>query len=145
MRGWVIRIGIIAVIVAAGLIFRDRLTGSAGELRVGDCFDEPTQAQEVKDVQHQPCTDPHDGEVVFVGDHPDSDTYPGESAFDSFVLANCVPAFETYTGRDWATDTELDLGYFYPTTDGWPSGDHEVACYVVRLDSAQMSASVKVQ
>jgi hypothetical protein len=56
-----------------------------------------------------------------------------------------VPAFEAYTGRDWETDTELDLGYFYPTADGWPSGDREVACYVARLDGVSMSASVKVQ
>jgi hypothetical protein len=145
MRGWVIRIGIIAVIVVAGLILRDRLSGNAGDLQVGDCFDEPTQTQDVSDVQHHPCTDAHDAEVIFVGDHPDSDTYPGVDAFDTFVLTQCVPAFEAYTGRDWETDTELDLGYFYPTADGWPSGDREVACYVARLDGVSMSASVKVQ
>ena len=36
MQGWVIRIAIIAVIVIGGLIFRDRLSGSANDLKVGD-------------------------------------------------------------------------------------------------------------
>ncbi|MCI0345386.1 MAG: septum formation family protein [Chloroflexi bacterium] len=143
MRGLLLRVGVIAVIVVGGLILRDRLSGSAGDLRVGDCFDQPVAAQNVDDVQHHPCTDPHTAEIIFVGDHPDQDAYPSLNSFDSFVLDRCVPAFESYTGRDWATDTELDMAYFYPTSEGWPEGDHEVSCYVVRIDSGTMNASVK--
>ena len=144
MRGLLIRIGVIAVIVVGALILRDRLSGSAQDLRVGDCFDPPTQLQNVEDVQHHPCTEPHAAEIVFVGDHPASETYPTVEAFDAFVVDKCVPAFESYTGRDWETDTELDMAYFYPTAEGWPKGDHEVSCYVVRLDNAKMNASLKV-
>jgi len=143
MRGLLLRIGVIGVIVVGALIFRDRLSGSAGDLRVGDCFDEPGDAQNVEDVQHHPCTDAHTAEIVFVGNHPDAETYPDLDAFDAFVYERCVPAFESYTGRDWETDTELDMAYFYPTSEGWPSGDHEISCYLVRLDSGKMMSSMK--
>ena len=144
MRGLLIRVGVIAVIVVGALILRNYLSGSAGDLRVGDCFDEPATTETVDDVQYHPCTDAHDAEVIFVGDHPPSDTYPALAAFDDFVVEKCVPAFESYTGRDWETDTELDMAYFYPTSEGWPEGDHEVSCYVIRIDSAKMNTSMKV-
>jgi hypothetical protein len=143
LRGLLIRLGLIGVIVLGGFVLRDRLSGSAGDLRVGDCFDEPGESQSVEDVQHHPCTDAHTAEIVFVGNHPDSEAYPGLDAFDAFVFERCVPAFESYTGRLWETDTELDMGYFYPTTEGWPEGDHEIACYTFRIDTGTMTTSVK--
>ena len=56
MRGLLIRVGIIAVIVAVGFVFRDFLSGNAGDLKVGDCFDQPSTTNTVvKDVPHHPC------------------------------------------------------------------------------------------
>jgi hypothetical protein len=63
MRNWIIRIAIIAVIAGGAYILRDRLTANAGDLKVGDCFDDPT-GEQVKDVQHHPCTESHTAEVV---------------------------------------------------------------------------------
>jgi hypothetical protein len=143
MRGLAVRLGIIAVIVVGGLLLRDRLSGSAGALRLGDCFDDPGQTANVKQVQHHPCTEAHSAEVIFVGDYPGATTWPGTDAFDRYVFNVCVPTFETYTARNFQSDTEFDIGYLYPTEDGWPKGDHEIACYVVRLDGAAMSSSVK--
>ncbi len=140
---WVVGIVIIAVIAGVGLIFRDRLSGAATDLRVGDCFDEPANMNEVTDVQFRPCNEAHDGEVMYVADYPDQDAFPGESAFDQYVLDFCVPAFETYVGRDYETDTEFDFGYFFPSSEGWNSGDHEVTCYVFRVDREKLSTSVK--
>ena len=141
--GWALRLGVIGLFVVGGLILRDRLTGSPGDLKVGDCFDEPTQQTEVSEVQHHPCTDPHDAEVFFVGNHPDADAYPTVDTFDEYVVANCVPAFETYIGRDYESDTEYDFGYFYPTGGGWGDGDRELSCYAYRLDGAKLTRSVK--
>ena len=141
--GFLARVGIIGAIVVGGLIFRDRLSGAATDLRVGDCFDEPVSMTEVTDVQHQPCTEPHDGEIMFVGDYPDQADYPGNDAFDAYAEANCIPAFESYIGRDYETDTEFNIGTFYPISEGWSSGDHEITCYVFRIDEAKMNASVK--
>lgn len=134
---------IIAIIAIAFFIFRDRLSGSAGDLRLGDCFDNPGTATEVSDVQHQPCTEAHDREVIFVGDYPDQDAYPGGEAFDTYAAQNCTAAYETYIGRDYETDTEYDFGYFYPLSEGWSDGDHEITCYIYRLDDQKMTQSVK--
>lgn len=142
MRRLLIWIGVIAVVGVVGLVFRDFLSSGATDLRVGDCFDEPAQLDRVEDVQHHPCTDAHTAEVIFVANHPDSATYPSLDTFDSFVFDRCVPIFESYTGRDYETDTELDIAYFYPLSENWP-GDKEITCYVYRLDSGKMTTSVK--
>jgi len=139
MRRLLIRVGLVAFLIAGC----DRLASNAGDLSVGDCFDEPASTETVDDVQRQPCTEPHGAEVIFVGDHPDQDSYPTTAVFDDFVANTCIPVFESYTGRDWETDTELDMAYFYPTSEGWPEGDHEVSCYIVRIDSAKMTSSMK--
>ncbi len=111
MRGWILRIGIIAVIVVGALIFRDRISGSAADLKVGDCFDEPTGTTLIKDVQHHPCTKAHTSEVIFVGIMPGSnDAYPAQAVFDDYTLSNCVPAYNAYTGSDFQADTEIDIG-----------------------------------
>ncbi len=140
---WIIPIAIIAIIAIGGFIFRDRLSGAAQDLSVGDCFDAPTAQTEVTDVQHKPCTDAHTAEVIFVGDMPDPDTVPTGTQMDEYIAAQCIPAFNSYTGRDFQSDTELDIQSLTPTTDGWGQGDHEVTCCAVRIDGATMTASVK--
>jgi hypothetical protein len=143
ISGWLIRGGIVAAIVVAGLVFRDRLSGNAGDLKVGDCFDDPGAVSEITDVQHQPCTDAHDSEVIFVGDYPAQDAYPPDEAFSTFAEQQCVPAFEAYVGRDYETDTEYEFGFYYPASESWSDSDHEVACFVYRIDGAKMTSSVK--
>lgn len=140
----VIWIAIIAVVGIGGFIFRDRLSSGAGDLAVGDCFDDPTGVTEVEEVQHHPCNEAHTSEVVFVGNMSGADdAYPNLTQFDDYVGGTCLPAWETYTGRDYESDTELDLGYYYPLEEGWGDGDREVICYVVRVDGATMTQSVK--
>lgn len=148
MRGWIVRIAIIALIAVGAFILRDRISGQAADLKVGDCFDEPqglAANAEVKDVQHHPCTEAHTAEVLFVGDHPGAnDAYPTEDQFDSYIVGQCLAAFKAYTGKDYETDEVLDIGSLLPTAEGWKSSDHAVTCYVVRVDKGSMTTSVKV-
>jgi hypothetical protein len=144
MRGWIFRIGIIAVIALGAYIFRDRLSGNAGDLKVGECFDEPTAQVEVKDVQHHPCNESHTAEVVYLGTMTgDNATYPTDVVFNQYIEASCLPAWEAYTGKTYATETILALGYFVPTTKGWNDGDRGITCYVSREDGAAMTSSLK--
>jgi hypothetical protein len=145
MRSIGIRVGIIAAIVVGAFILRPFLTGNAGNLSVGDCFDLPTTAAEtVKDVQHHPCTEKHDAEVVFVGNYsPVGSTYPTDDEFKTFFQDTCTQAFDAYTGLTFATDTTYDMSAFSPTQEGWTGGDHKVICYAVRIDNSQMTTSVK--
>lgn len=144
MSGWVFRIGIIAVIAIGAFIFRDRLSSNAGELKIGDCFDDPAGVTEVSDVQHHPCTEGHTAEVIFVGSMTgDNAAYPADATIDSFVEANCLPAWTAYTGRAYETETVLRLGYYVPSPDGWKDGDHGIVCYAAREDGAAMTTSVR--
>ena len=147
MRGLLLRVGIIAVIVAAGFVFRQWLSGNASDLNVGDCFDQPSAVNTVvQDVQHHPCTDPHLAEVFYVRDYDvASATYPTEDAFQSFVLDRCIGAFQSYTGRAYQDAQELDIQPFWPTEEGWGKGDKEVTCFAVRVDGGQLTGTVKKQ
>ena len=93
MNGWIFRIGIIVVIAAGAFLLRDRLSSNAGELKVGDCFDEPAGGGEIADVQHHPCTEAHTAEVVYLGKMTgDNDTYPSDEHDRGVSGTNCLPA-----------------------------------------------------
>ena len=145
MRSIAIRVGIIAAIVVAFVLLRPFFSGNAGDLSVGDCFDLPaTVTETIEDVQHHPCTDSHDAEVIFVGDFaPATSTYPSDDEFKTFFQASCSPAFDSYTGLVFATDATYDMSAFTPTTDGWTGGDHKVICYAVHIDASKMTQSIK--
>jgi hypothetical protein len=142
--GLIIRVGLIAIVGIGLFIFRDRLSGGASDLSVGDCFDDPATTTEVRDVQHHPCTEPHTSEVLYVGDMPAGDDYPTDAQFSSAVEATCLPAFKAYTGLEFSTEPNFDLGYFIPTTDGWGGGDRELICYAIRIDGTQVGESIRV-
>lgn len=144
MRGWIFRIGIIAVIGIGALIFRDRMSSNASELKVGDCFDDPAGVTVITDVQHHPCTEAHTAEVVFLGSMTgDNATYPSSTVLDTYIETNCLPAWNAYTGKNFQTETVLGLGYYSPSDEGWKDGDRGIVCYAVREDGATMTTSVK--
>ena len=150
MQAWVLRIGIIAVIAIGAFVLRDRLSGAASDLQVGDCFDEPGgAATTVKDVQHHPCTESHTAEVIFVGNHPAAkDTaIPSDADRTDYIAQVCVPAYQTYTGKPFDLSNPnptYDIGWIYPTDDGWKDGDRGITCFVYRTDNGQMASSVRL-
>jgi len=139
MRSIALRFGILAVLAfgAAGC------GGNANDLAVGECFDPPANIEgTVTDVVKHPCTEAHGAEVVFVGDFsPATDTYP--ATFQDFYANVCAPAFNTYTGLDFDTDTTYNMAAFKPTSESWGTGDRRVICYALRIDEATMNASIK--
>lgn len=140
MGRWIIGIGLVAVISIGVLVFRDFLPSNAGQLKAGDCLDVPA-GDEVGDVQHHPCNEPHDGEVIFVGDFTGSETYPIQDAFDAWVKTECVDkAFPTYIGASFDAREDIDLGYFYPKSEQW-SKDKQMICYVTPLPAGKVSVS----
>ena len=143
MRGWIIRIGLVAIIAAGGFVLRDRLSGDAGDLKIGDCFDEPQGVALVGDVQHHPCSESHSAEVVFLGSLPEAATYPALTVVEDWVSTNCVPAWNTYTGLDFDTDVILGLGYYRPSEDAWSHADRAMVCYAYRVDGSRMTSSVR--
>jgi hypothetical protein len=145
MRSIALRLGIIGLIAGGAFVLRPFLSGNAGNLAVGDCFDPPAVSGEtVEDVQHHPCTDAHGGEVIFVGEYePASETYPSDDEFVTFVGNQCVSAFNSYTGLDYLQATDLDFHVFTPTREGWGNGDRTMICYAVRVDGTTFNQSIK--
>jgi hypothetical protein len=139
------RIGIIVIIAGAGILFRDRISGKANGLQVGDCFDQPASLAQVKDVQHHPCTEAHDSEVFGLLSYPAAkgDPYPTDDQLRSYVGANCAPVFTSFVGVDPFGQQALDFGMFYPAQDGWSGGDRKITCYLYRTDNARMSVTMK--
>ena len=145
LSGIGVRIAIVALIAVVGFLFRDRLTGNAGELQVGDCFDDPAETQDIGDVQRHPCTDAHTAEAFYVGQLPGGDAAPFRTEADLFAFASgsCVPAFASYTGTSIDASPALDFSMFYPTEAGWADGDRDATCYIVRVDGTAMTQSVR--
>lgn len=136
-----IRLGIAALLTMTAI----GCGSAATDLEIGDCFDAPTEENaEVTDVVHHECTEPHTGEVVAVFEVPgEDDAYPTDDAWLQSVRDTCVPAFNSYTGRDFDADPDWDIGYLVPTADGWGDGDREMSCYATRVDGTPTSGSIK--
>jgi hypothetical protein len=137
---WVL---VLAVLGGGALIFRDRLSSSAGDLKVGDCFEEPS-GETIKEVQHHPCTEAHNSEVYFVGEYTGSGSYPTDDQFQAWEQANCIDtAFTNYTGKSVSDSSDLGFGYFAPTAAGWSKGDRSMTCFVGPIGSGTISTSYK--
>jgi hypothetical protein len=145
MWGWIVRIAIVGMIAGGALIFRDRLSANAGELKVGDCFDDPAGVAVVDDVQHHPCNEAHTAEVVYLGKLTGTnDAYPSDPVVQAWVTAYCVPAWTSYTGKNVSTDPILTLGWYQPSDKGWADGDRDVICYAGRIDGTALTNTVRV-
>jgi hypothetical protein len=140
---------VLVVVIVGGLaLFRDRISGDVNALQVGDCIDEPSSSSSISEVQHQPCAEPHDGEVFALIVHPAANgaVYPGASAFDDLVRQQCLPAVQTYTARSLAEidAAGLSYAYFYPTTSSWSeNNDRGVTCYIAKSDGSKLVGSVR--
>jgi hypothetical protein len=110
-------------------------------IELGDCLILPSEA-EFDEVRRLSCAEPHDGEVFFVDDYPGSD-YPSGDELDSYVDAQCLPAFEAFTGSGFDDQEVLDIGWFAPTAGSWEDGDHEVLCYLTPIDGSMTSQSYR--
>jgi hypothetical protein len=135
-----IRLAIIAVVLVGGFIFRDRLSGSAGELKVGDCFDDTTGTK-VSEVQHHPCTEGHNAEVVLIGDYPAAKDapYPTDE-FDSYG-DTCASAAYAYVGS--AAHDNLIYSFYYPLQEDWNKGERKMICYISTENQATLTKSMK--
>jgi putative regulator of septum formation len=145
MRSIAVRLGIVVVLALIGFLGQQYFSNSANKLGVGDCFDLPATATDtVEDVQHHPCTDAHFAEVVYVGTYGGTETtYPSDDTFRQFFADHCIAAYQDYTGDDILASGEMDMGFFYPTSDGWSKGDKKITCYAYQVDEAKLTTSIK--
>ena len=140
---FLLRIGIVAVFIVGGLIFRDRMGGSPAELQVGTASTSRRRpARPSSDVQHHPCTETHTAEVILLTNHPAAKgkPEPSDAELTSYLVDTCGAALERYVK---GTTDKFDLGAFYPTSEDWKNGDRGITCYLTMLDESPMTASFK--
>jgi hypothetical protein len=144
-RGILLRVGIVVLIVAIGLLVRPLLGGNAADLQVGECFDIAPDAATVDNLQLRSCTEAHVAEVFYAGSHPagTGDPYPVQAELTAWTIGECSPAFTAYTGLDPATDPTYSYGMVYPTAETWARGDRSVTCYAARIDYAKVTGSLR--
>jgi hypothetical protein len=112
------------------------------EVRVGDCFDlKDPNADVIEEVDAKVCSEPHEYEMIFVGDMP-GDTYPSVDAMDQFAYEACIPAFGSYVGLSYE-QSRYDLTYVTPTEDSWNEGDHAVQCAAYDPANTELTASLR--
>ena len=117
-------------------------SGNVFELAVGDCFDDDSSTDtELSDVPIVDCAEPHDNEVFFTFELADGD-FPGDDAILGEAENRCLPAFEEYVGRDYAS-SELDIFPITPTSGSWDNGDREVICALYDLDLDKLTGSMQ--
>jgi hypothetical protein len=137
-------IPVVLIVLAAGWYFSARRDDSGQianvgdmqveDLRVGDCFDlKDPEATEVAEVEAKPCTTAHKYELFHDADMPDGE-FPSDAAVETFVQAECVPAFTAYVGMDYA-DSALYFSWFAPSTETWDDGDRTVQCAAYEPDA----------
>lgn len=139
-KGAIIIVGVLIAFIAI-VLFIVRNNVAADDLAVGDCFNIPNGTS-IQTVEKHPCNESHNAEVIFVGEYT-GDSYPISLSLDSYIDDSCVPAYESYVGRSIDAEPELSLGYFYPSRDGWDSGDKTITCYISQPDESPMTESLK--
>ncbi len=130
--------------VIGAIVFRDRLTGAADALAVGDCIDLPT-SDEFAEVQHQPCNEPHEAEIYVVQDWANPpEVRPSEAEFETWITEHCLgQAFTDYVGMTYEAADAIVVGWFSPTVSGWSDGDKEVVCYLAPAAGGTVSVSYR--
>ncbi len=138
-----IRVGLIAAVAALAWVGVSFLTANQPRLHVGDCFTEPSEVDRTENTV-VPCSQPHDGEVLFVGDvAPATDAFPSDDAFFEFETDRCLTAFQQYTGIDFTVDQRYGMAPIRPTAEEWRAGQRKVVCYVYQIDGSKLTESIR--
>jgi hypothetical protein len=117
---------LVAIVLA--VIFVDPDEKAATDLKVGDCFDKPSEISTVESVHSTKCSEPHDSEVFAVIDLP-GDDFPGTATVSATAQQRCTQEFRDFVGVG-VQESELGVYYLVPTDEVWKQGEHSILCWV---------------
>jgi hypothetical protein len=114
---------------------------SVGELRGGDCFEDPIAATaSVSRLLVLPCDESHDSEIYFVYE-VSGDDYPGAPALDDESDGRCEMEFEAFVGTARA-ESDLEFFALIPTRESWEANDRTVLCALFARDLQPLVGSM---
>jgi hypothetical protein len=146
--GVVAVVGVVGAVTAASRDDSGAIIGAGtlhiADVQAGDCFDlnDGLDVEEVGDIRAIPCGEPHTFEAYYMTDLEDG-PFPSRSALDAAFESECLPSFESYVGRDYAS-SELYATSFEPTPEGWQQGDHAILC-VISTENAETALTGSVR
>ena len=118
---------------------------AAGELAAGDCYNETLGSAEtpVREFTVVGCRVAHDGEVFLLDalGGAAGAAFPGEREAERAALRICLPAFDGFVGRSYASSS-LRVSMLRPVSSSWASGDRNVVCSVYDPDLNPLVGSV---
>ena len=117
---------------------------------VGQCFDRreleerPASGPQQTDiVLLLDCALPHQNEVFAVLDLPGAGRdFPGETTLQDFARRSCTADFLAYVGRAYET-SELEVGYYLPSSTEWETGARRLGCYLYAVDGDKLVGSMQ--
>lgn len=101
-------------------------------IKPGDCFNELDYNPDsgiISSVKLVDCSEPHENEATKSVSLPDG-AYPGVTAVDNHANAECIAAFEDYSGFIYDGLGRYEYGFYSPTIESWGGGDREVLCLI---------------
>mgnify|MGYP003452446800 CR=1 FL=1 len=123
---------------ADGNIIAANENASVFDMRVGDCYLESDfsaddeEITEVESIPAVPCSATHDLEVYAVKPI-DRNEFPGEAKVTASTENYCIKKFKSFVGKSYRK-SELDVYYFFPTSESWAQGDRDRTCLVFDPD-----------
>jgi hypothetical protein len=97
-------------------------------IKVGDCLNDATASGTVTTAPIVPCSKPHDSEAYKSIKMKDG-AFPGKDAVKTQADEGCGAAFADFVGISF-DDSNLQISYYFPTSDSWANGDREILCTV---------------
>ena len=105
---------------------------SALDIHVGDCLDDARTGTTTATAPIVPCSAPHDSEA-YAEFTMSGSAFPGDDAVLAQAQTDCAgTAFADFIGIASA-DSQLQISYYYPTSDSWAAGDRAITCTVYQL------------
>jgi hypothetical protein len=98
-------------------------------LKVGDCLEKLTAANQVGKVTGLPCTTNHEAEVFHTFTAAGDDKFPGEAEVTKEANAQCVEKAKTLLKPDDAKKAKV--AFLKPVEAGWKKGQKQVTCVAV--------------
>lgn len=119
---------------------------STEDLKVGDCFDDPSNLEdgsaEVISVDTKECIKPHDNEV-FALHEMDGSTWYGRDFVERVAEEACLEQFESYVNRRYET-SRLAIGWIAPTEESWRQNNQRtITCFLYNMDYAKLTGSMR--
>ena len=115
---------------------------SVFEMAIGDCFDDPSQFDEVSSLPTIDCAEPHDNEVFAMFDYTGSAVYPGVEVLQNAADNGCIASFEDYVGIDYF-ESEIYYSALWPSEGSWDDGDREIICFAYEGDLSKITGSLQ--